>query len=427
MSRRASMGRRTLLGGAGAMVGLLASPSVLRAASREIRIGYITALSGPRAEFGVSDRWMLSQIQALVGNGLRIGGDTYSIEILMRDNQSSVNRSASLGTELIQREGVDLLLTQDLDAAVATGEMCDVMGVPAISTMGPWQAWMFGRGSNPAQGFPYTFTFFWGADAAMQTYTRIWDQIATDRVAGDFYLDNSVGLAFADPEHGLPAAMSAAGYKRVAGGMYQMQTQDFSAQVALFRNAKADIVTGFGFPPHWSTFWAQAGQAGYAPEAATFAGAFLFPSAIEAFGARGDGMTTEVWWTPNVPFRSSLTGQSASELAAAWEAHSGTQWVQTLGYSHALFEVALAALRKSAAPGDRDAVRDAIASLRLDTMVGPVDFAGSPIRSVAVTEVAGGQWRRGTGRHPFDLLITENAFAPSIAVQERTVPLSKLR
>lgn len=418
--------RRSFLAGSAAAAGLLAAPHVVRAENRVVRIGYITALSGPRAEFGASDPWMLEQVNTLLSNGLQIGGQQYQVEILMRDNESNVNRSASVGNELIQREDVDLLLVQDLDASVATGEMSDIAGIPSISTMGPWQAWMFGRGSNPEQGFPYSFTFFWGADDAMATFTRIWDQVATNRIVGDFYFDNPAGQAFADPQLGLPAFMAQAGYSRVEGGMFQIDTSDFAAQVSRFRDGGAQIVTGFGFPPHWSTFWAQAGQAGFAPEAATFAAAFLFPSAIEALGDRGDGMSTEVWWTPKVPFTSSLTGQTAAELAAAYEAASGRQWVQTLGYSHALFETGIAALKASGAPKDRDLVRDAIAGLRLNTMVGPVSWADTPIRNVARTEVAGGQWRKTGGKHAYDLLITENTLAPSMTVEAQTVALSKL-
>lgn len=426
MSSILSLPRRSFLAGSAAAAGLLAAPSVARAQNRRIRIGYITALSGPRAEFGASDPWMVEQVNTLLRDGLMIDGTSHEVEILVRDNQSNVNRSASVGQELILREDVDLLLVQDLDASVATGEMSDIAGIPSISTMGPWQAWMFPRGSNPEQGFPYSFTFFWGADDAMNTFVRIWDQIDTNRVVGDFYFDNPAGQAFADTELGLPGFMARGGYSRVPGGMFQIDTQDFSAQVARFRDGEAQIVTGFGFPPHWSTFWAQAGQAGYRPEAATFAAAFLFPSAIEALGERGNGMSTEVWWTPNMPFTSSLTGQSAAELASAWEAHSGRQWVQTLGYSHALFETGIAALRQSGAPKDRDAVRDAIAAMSLDTMVGPVNWGGSPIRNVAVTEVAGGQWRRSSGRHAYDLVITENTLAPSISAEDVTLPLSEL-
>ena len=266
MTAGSSLTRRSMLAGSAASIGALAAPNIVRAQARDIRIGYITALSGSRAEFGESDPWMLDQVKKITANGLSVGGNTYSVEFVVKDNQSNPNRSAAVGNELIQREGVDLLLVQDLDASVATGEMSDIAGVPSISTMGPWQAWMFGRGSNPEQGFPYSFTFFWGVEMAMQTFTKLWDQLETNRIAGDFYFDNPAGQAFADPKLGLPAVMSAAGYTRVDGGMYQFDTQDFSAQVSKFKDGNAQIVTGFGFPPNWATFWAQAGQQGFPPK-----------------------------------------------------------------------------------------------------------------------------------------------------------------
>ncbi len=421
-----TLSRRSVLAGTGASLSLLAAPSIVRAQARDIRIGYITALTGARAEFGESDPWMLEQVKQITDQGLTIGGNTYSVEFIVKDNQSNPNRSAAVGNELIQREGVDLMLVQDLDASVATGEMSDIAGIPSISTMGPWQAWMFGRGSNPEQGFPYSFTFFWGVEMAMQTFTKLWDQLDTNKVVGDFYFDNPAGQAFAHPELGLPAVMGGAGYERIDGGMYQFDTQDFSGQVSKFAQGGAEIVTGFGFPPNWATFWAQAGQQGFSPEAATYAAAFLFPSAIEALGDRGNGMSTEVWWTPNMPWTSSLTGQTAAELAAAWTESSGKQWVQTLGYSHALFETGIAALKNSGDPKNPDAVRDAIAGLNLNTMVGPVNWADTPVKNVAITEVAGGQWRKTDGGvHTFDLVINDNSFAPSVDVQDKLIPLSQ--
>lgn len=428
MLTKSKLTRRSMLAGSAASLGILSAPTIVRAASRDIRIGYITALSGPRAEFGESDPWMLEQVRKITKNGLTIGGHTYSVEFIVKDNQSNANRSVVVGNELIQREEVDLLLVQDTDASVATGEMSDVVGIPSISTMGPWQAWMYGRGSNPEKGFPYSFTFFWGVDMAMQTFTKLWDQLDTNRIVGDFYFDNPAGQAFSHPERGLPGVMKGAGYSRVDGGMYQFDTQDFSAQVSRFKDANAQIVTGFGFPPNWATFWSQAAQMGFAPEAATYAAAFLFPSAIGSFGDRGNGMSTEVWWTPNMPWTSSLTGQSAAELAAAWEAESGKQWVQTLGYSHALYETGIAALKNSGDPKNRDAVRDAIAALNLNTMAGPVNWADTAVKNVAITEVAGGQWRKTRGgKYDFDLVINDNTFAPSVEVQDKLIPLSKIK
>src|SRR5256886_5999420 len=52
----------------------------------------------------------------------------------------------------------------------------------------------------------------------------------------------------------------------------------------------------------------------------------------------GEGLTTEVWWSPNHPFKSSLTGASARDLAAAYTNATKKQWTQPMGFIHARSE-----------------------------------------------------------------------------------------
>jgi branched-chain amino acid transport system substrate-binding protein len=183
------------------------------------------------------------------------------------------------------------------------------------------------------------------------------------------------------------------------------------------------------FESHFATFWKQAQQAGFRPEVVTMAGAFLFPSAMKALGAAGNGMSTEVWWTPSVPYKSSLTGQSARDLAADWEKSTGQQWTQPLGFAHALWEVGLGALKAATDPRDRKSVRDALREMTMETIVGPVDFKNSPVKSVARTALAGGQWRRGAegARFPYELVVVDNALAKSIPVADGLKLLSQLK
>ena len=421
--------RREMLKLAGlAALGSLALNRPVQAQSRKFKIGYITALSGVRANFGEADLWTVERVRAALKRDLALAGGKLDIEIIVKDNQSDLNRSAAVGNELLLRDKVDLMLIQDADAAVALGALCDLHGVPTISTMGPWQAWVFGRKSTPEQGFPYTFHFFWGAEDVYKNFVGMWNSVPTHKVAGTLYIDNYVGQAFADARLGLPAALKSGGYKEIPGGLFKLQTDDFSNQIAAFKSAQADTVSGFAYPTHWSTFWNQAAQAGYRPEICTMAAAFLFPSAVNALGARGDGMSTEVWWTPAFPFKSSITGQSARALADDWERSTGKQWTQPLGYGHALWEVGLAALRAAADPKDPKSLRDAIATLNTDTIVGPVRFKGSPIKNVAVTSLVGGQWRKSSAgsRFAYGLQVVYNGTAPSIAVDGTFKLLSQL-
>ncbi|WP_404405144.1 ABC transporter substrate-binding protein [Pelagibacterium halotolerans] len=420
--------RRKLLqrGGAAVLASGLYAPAIARAANSTIKIGYVGSLSGVRAAFGETENWTIEKMREHLSGGLVLNGKTYNVELVVRDNQSDANRSASVASELVMRERCNLVLAQDGEAAAAIGELADARGVPTISSMVPWQGWMFPRGGTPDKGFPYTFHFFAGSDAVMQSFVGMFDALETNKKVGTTYLDNPAGQGLAHPALGLPAALSQAGYEEVGAGMFQLATNDFSRAVSAFAGAECDIVSGFMYPNHFIPFWNQVAQAGYTPKACAMAAAFLFPSAVSALGDRGDGMATEVWWTPNFPFASSLTGQGAADLAGQWEEETGKQWTQPLGYGHALWEVGLAALAKADDPTNNDSIRDAIAALNVDTVIGPVNFASSPVKSVAITPIVGGQWRRSSGQYDYDLRVVNNANMPAIPLDDEMVALTSL-
>jgi branched-chain amino acid transport system substrate-binding protein len=107
-----------------------------------------------------------------------------------------------------------------------------------------------------------------------------------------------------------------------------------------------------------------------------------------------------------------LTGQSAQQLADEYEKSTGKQWTAPLGISHSLWEVGIAALKAAAEPKNNKSVRDSIAKLNIDTVLGPLYFGKSPIKSVAVQPLTGGQWRKAkTGPYKYDLLIVNSGTA----------------
>ena len=136
-------------------------------------------------------------------------------------------------------------------------------------------------------------------------------------------------------------------------------------------------------------------------------------------------MSTEIWWSPHHPFKSSLSGESAAQLAAAYTESTGRQWSQPLGYIHALFEVASDLLQRSADPASPQANLESLLATRVDTIVGAVAWGGGPVKNVAKTPLVGGQWRlTPNGRFKYDLLITDNSGANFIPAVARMEPLS---
>lgn len=355
------------------------------ASADTLKIGYVSPQTGPLAAFGESDAFILDQVRAQVAGGIEIDGKTYDVEILVKDSQSNPNRAAEVASDLILSDEVDILVTAHTpETANPVSDQCEVNEVPCVSSVVPWQPWFFGRGGDPAAGFDWTYHFFWGLEDVIGVFTDMWSQVDTNQSVGGLFPNDGDGNAWGDPELGFPKPLAAQGFGLTDPGRYQNLSDDFSAQISAFKSANAEVVTGVVIPPDFTTFWNQAQQQGFQPKVVSVAKALLFPAAVEALGDNGDGISTEVWWTPDHPFASSLTGDSAAQLAAAYTETTGKQWTQPIGFTHALFEVAIDALSR-ATERSPEAIRDAIATTDINSVVGPINFSTGPVPNVAKT------------------------------------------
>lgn len=405
--------RRAVLKGlaASAATGALATPALAR--TRPIKLGFVTPQTGPLAIFAEPDAFVLDQVQRSVGDGLMINGTRHPIEIIVKDSQSSSNRASSVAQELIFDDEVDILLaTSTPDTTNPVADQAELNGVPCLTNDTPWQPHFFGRQGDPATGFDYTFHFFWGLEDIISVFTGLWDGVATNKVVGALWPNDPDGNAWGHPERGFPATMAERGYELVDTGRFQSMTDDFSAQISAFKSAGVEIVTGVMIPPDFTSFWTQSAQQGFAPKVVNVAKASEFPQAMAALGARADGLSVEVWWSPHHPFNSGLTGQTSAELAAEYEAATGRPWTMPLGFKHSLFEVALDALTQTEDPTDPDANAAAIRATSYDSVVGRVDFQTGPVPNISKTPLVGGQWRLDGDRPVLD--IVENAAFPDI-------------
>ncbi|HLJ72352.1 MAG TPA: ABC transporter substrate-binding protein [Roseiarcus sp.] len=406
--------RRTVLKGmlASGLAGV-AGKNVAFAAPRAIKIGLVMPQTGILAAFCEHMPFVLAQVKKVTGDKLTINGAVHPFEIVIKDSQSDPNRASEVAQELILNDKVDIVSTFATPETVnPVSDQCELNGVPCVSNDAPLEPYFFGRHGDPKKGWDWTYHFFFSGDELVKAMIPYWNRLPTNKVIGALWPNDGDGIA---QSKGFPPLFEKAGYKTVDPGRFDMPASSYNAQIAAFKSAGCEIITGVVPPPEMTTFWNGCAQQGFKPKCCYMGKALEFPSAIAPLGKRVEGLTTEVWWAATSPYSSSWTGQTSQQLADAYEAASGRQWSQPLGFRHSLFEVIFDTLKRTHDLDKAASIRDALKTTKLNTIVGPVDFATGPLPNCSLTPLVVGQWTKGK-KYPFDITIVDNTLYPNVPV-----------
>jgi branched-chain amino acid transport system substrate-binding protein len=430
-----SLNRRTLLRGVGAGAVLLGGGSVLDACSSSIKgnttttssgktitIGFVTPLTGALAGFATSDKFVVETIQKTpqYTKGITIGGKTYPVKIVTVDSQSDSNRASQVTKQLITQDHADMVLvTSTPEVTNPVASVCEAQGVPCVATVVPWESWYFGRGAKPGTTFTYTTMFFFGIPEFGKCFIPMWNRITNDKTVALMYPNDADGTAF---RQGFPPLMVKAGYKTVDGGAYPDGTTDYTTMIGKFKTGKCDIYSNAPLPPDFNVFWKQAAQQGYKPKLATVAKVLLFPADCTALGDLVLNVATDAWWTPDHPYKSSLDGMTSKELGNSFTAAANKQWVQALGSTYSLFEVAYNAFAAADDPHNAKHVAAKLRTMSYTGMCGPLNFAAGPAPGVAIIEPVGVQWKKGTGSFPYEMQIVDHSANKAIPLTGELEP-----
>jgi branched-chain amino acid transport system substrate-binding protein len=390
-----------------------------------INIGFITPLTGALAGFASGDQFVLKQIRATSAykNGIKVGSKKYKINLVVMDSQSNPTRAGQVASQLSLQNKVDMILTTSTpETTNPVAAQCEKQGTPCLSTVVPYEAWYAGLGGdprNPTKSIKYCTMFFFGLKEFQGCFAPMWKRVSTNKVVGCQYPNDADGNAF---RVAFEPLIKESGYKVVDGGAYADGTTDFTSMINKFKNQKAEIFSNCPLPPDFNTFWKQASQQGWKPRLATVAKVLLFPADTKALGPLVNNIATDSWWGPFMPYTSSLDGTSAKDLADAYQTSTGNEWVQSIGSSYALFEVAKEALTAVSDPHDGAEVADALHKVSYTGMNGQLDFGAGPAPGVGIVKPVGVQWKKSSGKFPFEMQVVDNSLNPAVKIQAPLVP-----
>jgi len=403
--------------------------------SKEITIGWIHPLTGPLSGFGYPDAWVLQKIMATspYKNGFKIGGTTYTITIKSYDSQSSVTRAGSLAKQAIQSDNVDLLLASSTPETVnAVASQAETLGTPLVCSNIPWESWYANLGGNPTPGKStfkpkYTVMYFLGAEHLVQAFIPMWNRIGekygNDHIVAAAFPNDADGNAFRAV---FPPIAKGAGYTINLSTPYADNLTNYTSMISAFKAAKADFFTNVPLPPDFATMWKQSLQQGFKPKLATVAKVLLFPTDAYSMGSEVNNVATDSWWVPSLPWHSSFTGETCTELATAYTAAGLGQPNANIS-NYTLFEIAYKALTSVNDPHNKAEVAAALFKVQLpEAVAGPIDYTLStnPAPGVAITKPVGIQWQKGT-KYPLEAKVVDNTLQPNAKITGDLLPTFK--
>ena len=402
------------------------------AVGREIRLGFVAPLTGPLAAMGVSDKYSIDRAKAAFGDGVLCGdGQKHPIAITVADCQSDSNRAAQVAGDLINNTKVDIIMAASSGTVVPpVADQAEANGVPCITNDCPWANYVFTRGGNPKTAWKWTYNVFWGTEDVIANYFDIWGQVPTNKKVGALFSNDALGNAYFPA---FKAAMAPAGWSPDLAGQYQPETDDYSSVISQFKKAGDEVLVGVFSPGDFTNLWKQCLQQGWNPKVVTASVALSFPEAVTAVGPTATNLCASISWLPTMPFTSALlNGETCQTFADKFTAATSKQWNQSLLHFQ-LFEWAWDVLKRTVNVDDKNAILEAVRGTKMDTIYGPIDFT-APIGAAKpgtgrVTEncykspLVGGQWRKGTGKWPFEPTIVSNVSAPMVPVMDKVQPI----
>lgn len=352
-----------------------AATSVVTSAeqSREIKIGSVSPVTGALAVFGQAEEWSRELALKTLGDGIVLGdGKKHKISISVMDTQSDSNRAAQVTSDLIMNEHVDMLVVSGTpDTVNPACDQAEALECPLVALNNPWQAFIFGRGATLDTVYKWIYGVFFGADQEVGCQDAVFNKIQSNRKLALLLNNTTDGNTFAQL---WKPAFENLGYEVTFPQQYQPGNEDFTAQIAEFKKAGCELLTGQQLPSDFSNFWKQALQQGFKPKLVNAGGmAFANFMFAESLGDISIGLTGGFHFHRLFPYTDSLTGMTCKQLAADYEQSTGQQWAPTISV-HGRMSWAVDVLKRAKNPEDKLSIVEAIKATNSTFIWGKTDF-----------------------------------------------------
>ena len=265
------------------------------------------AQTGSLALFNEEMAWALDHVRKALNNSIESNGTVHPLEFVVKDSQSNPNRAAEVAQDLILKDKVHLVTTFATPETVnPVADQCELNGMPCVSTDDPLESFFFGRHGDLKKGFEWTYNFFFSGGGLVHAQMAGWSKVSSNKILGVLWANDDDGRVFAKV---MPPQFAANGFKLIDPGRFDLPANNFSPEIAAFKDANVELVSTVIPGPDFTVFWNQAAQQGLKLKTVTAGKVAEFPQGVYPYGDRAINMLIEVWWSKFHPYASGLTGQ----------------------------------------------------------------------------------------------------------------------
>jgi branched-chain amino acid transport system substrate-binding protein len=359
---------------------LLALPASA-ATPQTVKLGAVVPLTGRYAAGGAQVRagYEIAVEDINAAGGVQVGGGRVRLELQLLDDESDPTKTVSR-LEALAQEGATVYLGgfgSDLHAAAAA---------VAEKNRTPYCGVAFALHAVHTRGFRYLFSPFpKSPDLTVETYRFLNGSIPAGqrpRRVAIFQERTDWGREMGD----IWTARSAEnGYEVVLRADYAPLSRDLSDIILRAKAAGAEAVFSLPTPPDGITLVRQMKELDFNPKLIMMIRAADAATWPQALGRDGDDVVLSPGWHNSIRF------PGVAELNAKHQQRFGRPADVITGPSYACVQIVANAIGRAGST-DRTAIRDALATTNLQTVVGPVRFRPDGTGMVTTMFV---QWQSG--------------------------------
>lgn len=344
---------------------MFASESGARAQDgSEIVIGASLPLTGPLAGFGAYLNWGYNHAVKNVNaaGGITIDGKKRQVRLVVRDDKTDPNITASNTETLISRDKVVAVLASPTPPLViAGGLVAERNRIPFITGACPLESF------KGVRKWQYAWSaFFHEPDLASAPFRMIADQkLETNKKIVILHDNGPDGQVVG--EKVWPAIAKEFGYEVVRNAGFPMDAMQFTSVLSEVKSAQADIVLVMSSTPQAVAIRKQMASADVNPKIVVMERGGEPSQFHEALGLLSTGVLVGGYWDSTFPF------PGAAELAANFEKETGLTRSQHIASSYTVAKIMLDAIAKAGSLNG-DKINDEIAKTDATYVVGPVKF-----------------------------------------------------